>query len=93
MAKRVDANQAEIVAAPSKIAITIYGVPIPKQSFRYKKNGGYLNPHIKAWQETVSIIAMMGARENGWMITSLPLSVELNFWLPDKRRRDLDNLM
>ena len=72
------------------IAFFVPGTPRPKQSYRAKKGGGYTHPRIKAWQDAVG----WAAREH--MQGAEPLvgnvQVDLIFHVPDKRKRDLDNL-
>ena len=72
------------------IAFRVYGNPVPKQSFRYVKGGGYTSPRVTAWQSTVTLSAVQAMR--GADPLEGELSVSLVFFLPDKRRRDLDNL-
>ena len=73
------------------IKFAVSGTPRPKQSFRYTANGGGYTPHaVKEWQTEVSIMARgaMGGRQ---ALTG-DLLVAIDFYLPDRRRRDLDNL-
>lgn len=65
------------------------GVPVPKQSFRYSSHGSHANPRAAAWQQLVSLIAVQHCR----VPLAGPLAVTLIYTLPDKRRRDLDNLI
>lgn len=72
----------------------VEGTPRPKQSFKAtSKDGkvrGYTPAIVKAWQNDVGWAAkqaMMGRPPMGG-----PLEVEIEFHLPDRRRRDLDNL-
>jgi Holliday junction resolvase RusA-like endonuclease len=73
------------------IAFTVYGNPVPKQSFQYAANGhGYTAPHVKAWQEAVGWAAKiaMGDAEP----LTVPLVADLFFVMPNHRRCDNDNL-
>ena len=76
--------------SPTSITFWVEGTPRPKQSFRYVEGGGYTSARIKAWQDTVG---WMARQEYG---SEEPMTGELKavlmFYLPDKRRRDLDNL-
>jgi Holliday junction resolvase RusA-like endonuclease len=74
-----------------KVSFFVNGNPIPKQSYRAVNGGhGYTSPHVKAWANDVAKVAnihMMGKE----MFTG-KINVELQFFLPDKRRKDWDNL-
>lgn len=74
------------------IRFIVYGDPVPKQSFRKSKSGGYTDPRQKTWQDYVT----MRTREH-WNINELdPLKgsvcVEMMFYLSNNRTCDLDNL-
>lgn len=69
--------------------ITVDGTATPKQSFRYSKRGGYQSERVKGWQETVRRAAREAYLGEP---TPQPVSVSIIFVLPDRRRRDLDNL-
>jgi len=78
------------------ITFTVYGIPVPKQSFRYTANGGgYQSQSVKDWQEQV-VYALLNDRqtdaldEKQWLEGSIEMT--LTFYLPTKRRVDLDNL-
>jgi len=72
------------------ISFFVMGLPIPKQSYRHTKHGGYTPPHVKAWQETVAV----AARQE--MAGQPPLTGQLytyiDFYLPNFARKDLGNL-
>ena len=75
---------------PMTIIFYVEGTPRPKQSYRHSKHGGYTPARVKAWQEAVALAAkqeMAGADP-----LAGPLAVEMAFHLPDRRKRDLDNL-
>lgn len=73
------------------LTFAVPGMPVPKQSFRVGKNGGYRDPRVTAWQEAVAVMARQAMQGN-----SPPkgdaIRVHLRFHLPDRRRRDCDNL-
>ena len=72
------------------VSFFVEGNPVPKQSYRAVKGGGYTSPRVKAWAKTVAQVAnihMMGKD-----LFTGNISVELQFFLPDKRRKDWDNL-
>jgi len=68
--------------------ITVPGIPVAKQSFRYAKHHGYIDPRVTAWQQEVAATARLAFDKpyTGW------LSVTLVFVMPNKRRVDVDNL-
>lgn len=72
------------------IQFIVDGCPRAKQSFRYRRGGGYTDPRVKAWQTLVAIRARE-AMAGRAPITG-PVAVCVVFVLPDQRRRDLDNL-
>lgn len=68
----------------------VSGTPIPKQSYRAVKGGGYLYPRVVAWEQQVSVFARQAMAGRPPMKGDLAMTVL--FVLPDHRRRDLDNL-
>jgi crossover junction endodeoxyribonuclease RusA len=72
------------------IVFLVEGEPVPKQSYRAVKGGGYTSPRVKDWQGTVA----WRAREamNGREPLTGPVSMRVVFVLGNKRRVDLDNL-
>lgn len=72
------------------IIFTVEGNPIPKQSYRAVKGGGYTDPRVKSWQNTVAWKAKEAMI--GKDIITCNLFVEIYFYRSDKRRVDLDNL-
>ena len=72
------------------ITFTVPGNPIPKQSFRYAKGGGYQPQRVKDWQDLVAqyaAIAMMGQDLYQWEV-----EVSIEFRRENQRKVDLDNL-
>ena len=72
------------------VSFYVNGNPIPKQSYRAVKGGGYTAPHVKAWAKLVADVASLNMIYKD-MFTGR-INVELQFFLPDKRRKDWDNL-
>jgi Holliday junction resolvase RusA-like endonuclease len=73
------------------IQFIVDGEPVPKQSFRYTKNGGgFTDPRMVAWQKTVA----WRAREamQGRAPLTGPVAMRVVFTLGNFRRVDLDNL-
>lgn len=71
------------------LVFVVEGTAVPKQSFRYASGGGYQPERVKAWQAKVKRAGRMSYGDGP---TSQDLAVSLRFFLPDRRRRDLDNL-
>ena len=78
------------------IAFFVPGHPVPKQSFVYdgKGRGGHTKPEAKAWQDMVRVRCResMNMCIPAFEMMTGPVSLQLGFVLPDRRRRDLDNL-
>ena len=71
----------------------VRGQPVPKQSFRVRPGGGYIEPRVKAWQDTVQLIAQLAWNDQcpDWPLDQ-EYFVTLRFYLGDLIARDLDNL-
>jgi len=74
----------------SIIKFRVNGTPVPKQSFRKTQSGGYTDPRVEAWQWEVTQAAKSSVRMGD--LLTCKLGVRMTFYLPDYRRRDLDNL-
>lgn len=72
------------------INFKVSGNPLPKQSFKMGKRGGYTEPRIKAWQTKVAEEA--GIAMFGKDMLRGKLEVNIFFIRGDMRRVDLDNL-
>ena len=78
---------------PAYLRFNVLGNPVPKQSTRFDGNGhAHTDPRVKAWQNEVSLRARQAAAFAEWEITGQPLTVRLDFILPDRRARGCDNL-
>jgi len=73
-----------------RIRFSVDGTPVPKQSYRARKGGGYTDPRVKQWQASVAEYANLAMRDTD-MLTG-DVRVSLYFMLPNRIRRDLDNL-
>lgn len=72
---------------------TVVGAPVPKQSFRYTANGGgYIDPRVLEWQKMVSTEAKAAMLSACQAPGTAPVAVHLDFYLPTRRRVELDNL-
>ena len=69
----------------------VYGNPLPKQSYRHSKHGGYTPKRIKDWQTKIGWVAKECTRPEE-RLTAGDVTVWLHFYRSDKRRVDLDNL-
>jgi len=74
----------------SDIEFTVEGNPLPKQSYRAKNGGGYTDPRIKAWQDTVAWKAMEAMQHHN--ILTGDVEAQLIFYRGNEIRVDLDNL-
>ena len=72
------------------IQFWVPGNPIPKQSFRYRKGGGYQPKRVTEWQDDVGFVAR-GVSPEVVPLEGM-LRVELSFRRKNKRKVDLDNL-
>jgi crossover junction endodeoxyribonuclease RusA len=75
-----------------KITFDVPGKPVPKQSYKHSKSGGYTPAHVKQWQNIISDAAAWS-----FLTFQVPrfdgdVKVKLEFRLHDARRRDSDNL-
>ena len=76
-------------AGESLIEFFVEGNPVPKQSFKMGKYGGYQPKRVTDWQEQVAWCASVAYKGEP---LETPVSVRLIFRRKDKRRCDLDNL-
>jgi Holliday junction resolvase RusA-like endonuclease len=82
-AARVDANH-------RIISFHVAGQPVPKQSYRAARGGGYTDPRVAAWQAAVAWAAKQAMC--GEPPLEGPVAVWLEFRRLTQRRVDLDNL-
>jgi len=77
-----------------KIMFFVAGHPVPKQSFQIKNYGGGFQPQrVIDWEEVVALAAKQAviADPDFTKLDGL-IRIHLSFNLPDRRRRDFDNL-
>lgn len=74
----------------AEIHFVVDGQPIPKQSFRAVRGGGYTSPRVKAHQRRVAEYAMLAMV--GRNPIQGPVEVRYNFYCGDNRHRDFENL-
>lgn len=72
------------------ISFFVPGEPVPKQSFKYRKGGGYQPARVTEWQEAVGWMAKEAMQ--GKDLLAGPIEVEVGFVRSNKRRCDIDNL-
>ena len=90
-----------------KLEFFLHGRPIPKQSARIGKFGGYQPKRIKDYAEKVRVYCLQALSNGSWKVSERPVCVEMTFCFPwpgntkkalrDTRnwrikRPDLDNL-
>jgi crossover junction endodeoxyribonuclease RusA len=66
--------------------------PLPKQSFRYRKGGGYTDEHIKMWEACVGTSALAYMVRHDIDELQGDLKAEIHFVRSNRRRVDIDNL-
>lgn len=89
------------------LSFFLHGRPIPKQSARIGKFGGYQPKRIKQYADKVRAYCLQALSEDKWSVSQRPVEVRMDFCFPwpsntkksliDKRlprikRPDLDNL-
>lgn len=84
------------------LCFTVHGNPVPKQSFRVTtskkltaagkpmKAHGFSNPRAEAWENTVAWEAKQAMAGNPPL--EGPVSVVVDFYVEDRRRKDCTNL-
>lgn len=73
------------------VYFNVVGLPRPKQSFQYSSRGGGFTPaRVKDWQNLVSAEAGRAMIDRDKLAG--PITAEIDFYLPNRSRRDLDNL-
>lgn len=79
-----------VVYAPFSWNLIVKGVPVPKGRPRHSKNGHTYTPEATRNAEKIirDLALLSGLRE----LYEGPVSVRLEFFLPDRRRVDCDNL-
>ena len=75
-----------------RIEFEVFANPLPKQSFKMGRGGGYTPQATKDYQELVSWMAKKCLADMGHKPMQGNISVELYFWRGNKRKVDLDNL-
>lgn len=90
-----------------KLSFFLHGRPIPKQSARLGKHGGYQPKRIKKYADKVRVYCIQALSAGDWKVSERPVKVEMDFcfpWpsstkkalieqrLPRIKRPDLDNL-
>lgn len=72
------------------VIICVHGNPLPKQSYRAVKGGGYTDPRVKMWQDIISWKAHEAMIDHP--VFECPVEVHITFWRKSGARVDLDNL-
>lgn len=72
------------------ITFFVPGNPIPKQSYRAVKGGGYTDPRVTAWQNEVTRHAVNAMQDAAKMAGEV--IVHIDFFRSTRARVDLDNL-
>lgn len=73
------------------VTFEVLGAPRPKQSFRYSKKGNWIYPRVREWQTNVRESARVAMGHDNEPYSD-KIFCTIHFRLPDKIKRDLDNL-
>lgn len=76
------------------ITFTAPGPPVPKERARILKRRTFTPGKTKAFESSVAAYARIAMREAGVEMVGkrIPVSLSLEFYMPDRRRRDIDNM-
>lgn len=76
-----------------KVCFIVPGVPQPKERPRVGANGNVYTPRkTTEFEDTVRLLAIIALKQLGWPLDSEErFGVQMKFYFPDRRRRDLDN--
>ena len=87
-------DKADMAMKQHIIRFHVEGVPVPKQSFKVSGKGGYTPERQASWQELIAYKAAEVAKQKDFppAMKKERVCVAMSFYLPDHRRRDLDNL-
>lgn len=73
------------------VSFAVYGIPIAKQSFRFRFDGNHFIARNAAnWEKNISYSAIDAMRGRKPFVGLF--CVRMDFYLPNRCRRDLDNL-
>src|SRR3989304_2546580 len=76
-----------------RVSFVVHGEPVPKQSFRFARGGGFTDPRVRDWQDLVRATALQSVGDNVDNDAYLgPWGVRLEFHRKSARAVDLDNL-
>jgi crossover junction endodeoxyribonuclease RusA len=76
----------------ANIGFTIPGKPVVKQRPRVTKRGNTYTPKTTVVAEQAIRDAFVFTTDGEWEPATGPVTLELKFYLPDRIRRDIDNL-
>lgn len=81
-------------AGPGAVALVLYGAPVPKGRPRAQPGGGrsYTPAETEQAEDTWRLAIRVTHRGLRPDVAS-PFSLSVTFYLPDRRRRDIDNLL
>lgn len=78
---------------PRSLLFVVPGCPVPKQSFRSTRRGFFTDSRTRQHQDQVRLYAMAAvSRHLGGKKLEGRVELHAAFWLPDRRRVDIDNL-
>jgi len=82
------AAPAENAAFSGPRRLVIPGPPVPKARARTVRGHSYTPARTAAAEKAIKALALAA----GWTPLDGPVAVTLHFYVPDRRRRDIDNL-
>jgi len=65
-----------------KVEFFLHGRPIPKQSARIGKFGGYQPKRIKDYADKVRVYCLQALSNNSWKVAERPVKVHMTFCFP-----------
>jgi crossover junction endodeoxyribonuclease RusA len=76
-----------------RLSFTVPGVPRPKERPRFGAGGRVFTPKgTQQYEILVSLHARRAMAIERWLTTEAPMAVWMHLYLPDRRRRDVDNI-
>lgn len=76
------------------LTFTVPGPPVPKERARVIRRRSYTPDKTKAFEASVAAYARIAMREACVEMVGkkTPVALSLEFYMPDRRRRDIDNM-
>lgn len=75
------------------IEFTVPGSPVGKQRARVTRRGAFTPKKTQAYEASVAAHARIAMMEAGAEMAAGPVAVQIVAYMPDRRRRDIDNVI